>query len=55
MFDIFILKITAGEKIDSIIQMAEVDKAGISIANWWGDICVWIATWAVGDGGTIAI
>ena len=55
MFDIFILKITAGDKIDSIIQMAEVEKAGVSIANWWGDTCVWIATWAVGGGGTIAI
>ena len=54
MINVFILKITAREKIDSIIQTAEVEKAGISIASWWGDACVCIATWAVGE-GTIAI
>lgn len=51
MINVFILKITAGEKIDSIIQTAEVEKAGISIASWWGDACGCIATWAVGGWG----
>ena len=49
MINVFILKITAREKIDSIIQTAEVEKAGISIASWWGGACVCIATWAVGE------
>lgn len=49
--NVFICKVTVGEMIDSIILMAEVEKAGISIANWWGDTSVCIATWAVGGWG----
>lgn len=49
--NVFIGKVTVGETVDSIIPMAEEEKAGTSIANWWGDTCVCIATWAVGGWG----